>query len=70
MNTTHILENIPPDIQERYNIGESVEVEADSSVGGGHFTLCNKQGRHVGIDAVELCGTDITIRRKPHAKPA
>ena len=60
---THILANIPQEIQRRYNIGEQVEVDADSSVSGGHFTLINKEGKGIAIDAVELSGTDITIQR-------
>lgn len=63
--STHLLENIPQEIQKRYNIGETCEVEADNSVGGGHFTLVNKEGRTIGVDAVELSGTDIIIRRLP-----
>ena len=48
------LFNIPPEIQKRYNVGESVDVVADSSVNGGHFTFVNKGGRIIEIDAVEI----------------
>jgi hypothetical protein len=58
-----LLTNIPLEIQKRYGIGKEVEVNADGSVLGGHFTLVNRAGERVGIDAVELFGTDIFIQR-------
>lgn len=64
MVATHVLENIPKEIQKRYNIDEKVEVEVDNSVMGGHFTLFNKTGKEISIDAVELFGCDnMTIKR-------
>jgi hypothetical protein len=53
------LYNVPAEIQQRYNIGSEVDVEADSSVGGGHFSFLNKDGRTVEVDAVEICGQGI-----------
>ncbi len=63
MRATHILTDIPQKIQEIYNIGNQVEVEADNSVGGGHFTLINRDGKMVSMDAVELFGTDTLIQK-------
>jgi hypothetical protein len=48
------LLKIPPEIQQRYDIGPEVNVEADSSVGGGHFTFLNNSGIIVEMDAVEI----------------
>lgn len=62
MNATHLLMNIPPEIQRRYNIGEEARAEADGSVMGGHFTIETKNGGTVSVDAVELCGTDIMVK--------
>lgn len=56
------LTNIPPLIQERYNIGAEVEALADNSAMGGHFTVHDRQGRKIGIDAVTLTGQDIEIQ--------
>lgn len=56
------LTNIPKHIQKRYNIGPTAKAEADNSVGGGHFTITNKKGHGVSVDAVELSGTNIMIR--------
>ncbi|HEY4507779.1 MAG TPA: hypothetical protein VJJ47_02815 [Candidatus Paceibacterota bacterium] len=57
------LTRIPKAIRCRYSIGATVEAESDNSVTGGHFTFTNKAGQEVGVDAVELSGTDIRIQR-------
>jgi hypothetical protein len=62
MANTHVLANIPQEIQARYNIGETVEVVASGESMGGNFAFVNREGRGVNIDAVELSSTDITIR--------
>ncbi len=62
MANTHILANIPPEIQQRYDIGETVEVVASGESMGGNFAFMDRKGQGVNIDAVELSGTDITIR--------
>jgi len=51
--------NIHPELRERYNIGREVDVQADSSVNGGHFTFLNNEGKVVSADAVEMCGYDL-----------
>jgi hypothetical protein len=61
MHATHILKNIPPDIQALYNIAEKVVVEADNGGVGGNFTLQTRDGSTVSVDAAKLAGTRITI---------
>lgn len=56
------LFNIPPEIQQIYNIGSEVDVEADSSVNGGHFTFLNKKGVVVEMDAVEIYGQGVEFK--------
>ena len=56
------LFKIPPEMQKIYNIGEEVDVEADSSVNGGHFTFLNKDGMKVEMDAVEIFGQGIEYK--------
>jgi hypothetical protein len=65
MTPTHILRNIPPEVQRRYGINAEAKAEADGSVMGGHLTIETKAGGTVGVDAVELTGTDITIEPIP-----
>ena len=52
------LINVHPELQQMYNIGSQVDVCADSSVNGGHFTFMNKAGKEISADAVEFCGYD------------
>ena len=56
------LEKIPLHIQNRYNIGESVEADVSGESMGGNFSFKNKDGRVIRIDAVELSGTNIIVR--------
>ncbi len=60
---THELTRIPKKIQRRYNIGKTVKIVNDGSVGGGNFTFLNKAGETVSIDAVELSGTNIMVQK-------
>ncbi|MFA6077935.1 MAG: hypothetical protein WC724_02855 [Candidatus Paceibacterota bacterium] len=62
MGNRALLRNIPQEIQKRYNIGPEVEVVVSGESMGGNFSFQNLSGQHVGIDAVELCGTEITIQ--------
>lgn len=63
MSAKYLLSEIPLDIQQRYNINAEAEAEADGSVMGGHFTIETKDGGTVSVDAVELSGTDINVKR-------
>lgn len=62
MTPTHLLKNIPPEIQKRYNIAAEAKAEASDEVMGGHFEIETKDGRTVGVDAVELSGTNILVQ--------
>ena len=57
------LEKIPINVQQDYDISESVDAEVDESIFGGGFGFRNKKGSWVSVDAVELQGTGIQIVR-------
>jgi len=56
------LFNIPSELQKIYNVGSELDVEADSSVGGGHFTFRNNAGKEVEMDAVEIYGQGVQYK--------
>jgi len=56
------LFKIPSDLQKIYNIGSEVDVVADSSVNGGHFSFLNKNGENVEMDAVEIFGQGVEYK--------
>ena len=62
MKPSHLLRNIPPEIQKRYNINAEAKAEASYDVSGGHFEIETRNGGTVGVDAVELCGTEILVQ--------
>ncbi len=66
MKANRVLSGIPEKIQARYDIGETVKVEAltgpDSPYGGG-FRFINRAGQLVEVDAVEFFGQGIYIDR-------
>jgi len=62
MGDRALLRKIPQEIQKRYNIGPEVEVVVSGESMGGNFSFENLNGQTVGIDAVELSGTGITIQ--------
>lgn len=63
MSVRYLLSEIPPEIQQRYNINAEAKAEGEGSVMGGHFTIETKDGGSVSMDAVELSGTDIKVKR-------
>jgi hypothetical protein len=62
MNATHVLENIPPAIQQRFNIGTEAKAEPHGSIVSGHLIIETKDGGEVQVNGGELVETGITIR--------
>ena len=59
------LKKVPLKIQQIYNIGEEVDIEAigsiQSGVYGGVFKFINQAGQEVSFDAVEFSGHEIKL---------